>query len=155
MQSAFSPPSLSGSWGADQRGRSRPLDELTTPWDRSRSSCKSPQTPQDFRLQLLGLHARLTAPAQSKIINHLPLNKQPFQRSNTPHNHPNPFQTLNTSPHPPPTSLLTHKLPFLLSYTPTGQWGDRASGRKRSIDVIAVASAQNEATQIPAPRSVR
>ena len=34
---------------ADQRGRFRPLDELTTPWDRSRSSCKSPQTQKGFR----------------------------------------------------------------------------------------------------------
>ena len=50
------------------RGLSRPLEELTTPWDRSRLSCKSPQTLQDFRLQRFGLRNSLSAPAQSENI---------------------------------------------------------------------------------------
>ena len=41
--------SLSGVVLADQRGRFQPLDELTTPWDRSLWSCQSPQTHKDFR----------------------------------------------------------------------------------------------------------
>ncbi|QNI96421.1 hypothetical protein SynRS9902_00513 [Synechococcus sp. RS9902] len=55
---------------AGHRGLSRPLDELTTPWDRSLWSRKSPQTHQGFRLKRFGLHSSLSAPAQSKNITH-------------------------------------------------------------------------------------